>query len=122
MSFTQHGNGDYEFGFNDPDALLIAAAVGVKPQTLSLAYTPEFTASAENENGETESVVVGEDMVDFTLSGYLVDKDLFEDGLSFEFDGRYFIVMGRKRDLSNKEFVKAELTGKSHKLVTGLAV
>jgi hypothetical protein len=122
MSFTQHGDGDYEFGFNDASALLIAAAVGVKPQTLSLSYAPEFTAAAENENGETESVVVGEDMIDFTLSGYLVDKDLFEDGVSFEFDGRYFIIMGRKQDLSNKEFKKAELTGKSYKLVTGLAV
>jgi hypothetical protein len=121
MAFTKHGNGDYIFGFNDASALAIAAAVGVKPQTLSLNFTPEFSAQAENEDGEVDSVVVGDDTVDFTLSGYLVDKELFEDGLSFEFAGRYFIVMGRKEDLNNKDYAKAELTGKSHKNVTGLA-
>lgn len=122
MSFTQHGDGSYKFAFNDPDALTIAAAVGVKPQSLSLNYTPEFTATAENEDGETESVVVGEDAIDFTLSGYLIDVELFEDGKSFEFMGRYYIIMGRKKDLNNKEFQKAELTGKSYKNVDGLVV
>jgi hypothetical protein len=122
MAFTKHGNGDYIFGFNDPSALAIAAAVGVKPQTLSLSFTPEFTAQAENEDAEVDSVVVGADTVDFTLSGYLVDQELFEEGASFEFAGRYFIIMSRKMDLNNKDYCKAELAGKSHLNVTGLAV
>jgi hypothetical protein len=120
MSFSQHGSSDYIFAFNDPSALLIAAAVGVKPQTISLAYSPEFVAEAQNDQGQTESVVVGEDMVDFTLSGFLVDDELFKDGVSFEYDGRYFIIYGRKDDQSNRDFRKAELTGKSYKLVTSL--
>lgn len=113
MAYTQHGNTDYSFGFDDPDAATIAAAVGLKPQTLSLSYEPEFTAEAQDENGETASVVVGQDKINFTLSGYIVDAALIKSADSFEYDGRFYIIQGRKLDNSNTDFAKGELTGTS---------
>jgi len=116
--FTQHGNKDYVFGFNDAGATDIAEAVGLKPQTLSLQYEPEFTAEAQDENGEVASVVVGQDKVNFTLSGYVVDEDLIKAATDFTYDGRFFIIMGRKIDTANTEFRKGELSGVSYVGVT----
>lgn len=114
MAFTQHGNQDYVFGFSSPDAATIAAAIGMKPQTLSLSYEPEFQAEAQNQDGEIEAKVVGPDKITFTMSGYVVDEELLKDAGSFEFDGKFFIITGRKLDLSNTDFQKGELTGESY--------
>lgn len=114
MAFRQHGDTDYVFGFDSVEAAAIAAACGIKPQTLSLNYEPEFTAEAQDEAGEVASVVVGPDKIGFTLSGYVVDEDLIKTAASFEFEGRFFIIMGRKIDHSNTEFRKGEFTGTSY--------
>lgn len=118
MAFTQQGNTDYTFGFDSVDAAAIATAVGLKPQTLSLSYEPEFTAEAQDENGEVASVVIGQDKVAFTLSGYITDEELLKDADAFTYDGRYYIVMGKKIDHSNTEFRKGELTGTSYAGIT----
>lgn len=118
MAFTQHGNTDYAFGFDDPDASTIATAVGLKPQTLSLVYEPEFQAEAQDENGEVASVVVGPDKINFTMNGYVVDESLLKSADSFEYDGRYYIIQGRKIDSANTDFKKGELTGVSYAGVT----
>ena len=114
MAFTQHGDTDYEFGFDSAEASAIAAAVGLKPQTLSLSFEPEFQAEAQDEFGNVASVVVGDDMINFTMAGYVVDEALLKAATNFEFDGRYFIIQGRKLDRANKEFLQGELTGKSY--------
>lgn len=121
MAFTQHGNQDYVFGFDSVEAATIAAAVGLKPQTLSLAYSPEFEAQALDENGEVASEVVGPDKIDFTMNGYVTDEALLTGAASFEFDGRFYVVKGRKIDHNNKEFRQGELTGTSHLGVTAPA-
>lgn len=118
MAFTQHGNTDYTFGFNDVDAAAIAAAIGLKPQTLSLNYEPEFTAEAQDENGEVASVVVGQHKIGFTLTGYIVDEALLKAADSFTYDGRYFIIKGLKIDHANTEFRKGECTGESYAGIT----
>ena len=112
--FTQHGDTEYVFGFDSAEATAIAEATGIKPQTISLSYEPEFTAEAQNELGEVASVVLGPDKIGFTLTGYVVDDSLIKTAASFEFDGRYFIIMGRKIDSSNTEFRKGEFTGTSY--------
>jgi len=119
MSFQQHGSADYKFAFDDMDAAAIAAAVGVKPQTLSLSYEPEFTAEATDEGGMVAAVAVGEDKINFTLDGYVTDESLIKTGASFEYDGRYFIVMGRKIDTGSTTFKKGQLTGMSYVNVDG---
>jgi len=118
MAFTQKGNTDYTFGFNSAGAAAIAASVGLKPQTLSLSYEPEFTSEAQDENGEVASVVIGQDKINFTMNGYITDEDLLKESKSFTYDGRFFIVMGRKVDTSNTEFTKGELTGMSYAGIT----
>lgn len=118
MAYQQHGNLDYVFGFNDANAEALATSIGIKPQTLSISGEPEFTAEAKNEDGETESFVVGADAYNFTLSGFLVDESAFNAATNFTFDSRYFIVVGRKRDKSNTDFQKAEFTGRSFPLIT----
>lgn len=118
MAYTQHGSLDYVFGFDDPAAEQIASAIGVKPQTLSVSSEPEFTAEAKNLEGSTESVVVGEDKFTFTLNGFVTDKNLLFTGATFDYDGRHYIVMNRKLDVSNEDFQKAELSGSSYPLIT----
>ena len=114
MAFTQKGSTDYTFGFDSVDATAIATAVGLKPQTLSLTYEPEFTSEAQDENGEVASVVIGQDKIGFTMSGYITDEALLRDAADFSYDGRFYIVTGRKIDHSNTEFRKGELTGTSY--------
>jgi hypothetical protein len=117
-NYTQYGDQDYVFGFDDAAASAIAAAIGVKPQTLSVSGTPEFTAEGKNIDGMTEAFVVGDQKFSFTMSGFLVDKALFDAAsLSFTYDGRFYIVTDRKRDISNVDFQKAELTGVSFILI-----
>jgi len=113
MSFTQHGNQDYEFGFHSVEAAAIATAIGLKPQTLSLGYEPEFRAEAQDENGEVATVVLGPRKIAFTMNGYVVDETLLKAAEAFEYDGRYFIIENLKIDESNTDFKKAELTGNS---------
>lgn len=114
MAFTQHGDTDYEFAFESTDAAAIATAIGLKPQTLSLSYEPEFQAEAMDEVGEIASKVVGQDKISFTMTGYIVDRALLKAATAFEYDGRYFIVEGKKLDESNSDFKKGELTGTSY--------
>lgn len=123
MAFTQFGSNEYQFGFGDGgEAASIAAAVGLKPQTLSVSSTPEFTAEGKDENGQTAAFVVGDPKRTFTLSGVVVDDDLFNaDGATFSYDGNYFIVTDRKIDTSNTDFKKGELTGVSYPLISGVA-
>ena len=114
MAFTQKGSSDYTFGFNSAGAIAIAAAVGLKPQTLSLNYEPEFTAEAQDEAGEVASVVIGQDKIAFTMNGYITDEDALKGATDFSYDGRFFIIMSRKIDHSNTEFRKGEVTGMSY--------
>jgi len=118
-NFTQHGNKDYKFGFQDEGAAAIAAACGLKPQTLSITRDPEFQATAANTDGMTESVVVGPDKIAFTMNGYIVDQELFDAATNFTYDNKYFILTGRKADTSNTDFTKGEMSGTSYPLITG---
>lgn len=118
MAFTQYGDNNYEFGFADAGATAIADAVGLKPQTLSVSKTPEFTAEAKNEDGMTASFVVGDMKGTFTMSGFVTDKALFNaTSASFTYDGDFYIVTDRKMDTSNADFVKGEMTGVSYALI-----
>jgi len=118
-NFTQHGNKDYKFGFQDAGAAAIAAACGLKPQTLSITSEPEFQAQATNADGMTESVVVGPDKMSFTMNGYIVDEELLKAATNFTYDNKYFILAGRKVDTSNTDFTKGEMSGQSYPLITG---
>lgn len=113
MGFTQHGDQTYVFGFNDPAAEAIAAAVGIKPQTLRIGSEPEFTAEAKDESGMTAAYVVGDDKHTFAMEGYVVDVDLFKAASSFEFDSKTFIINKKDRDTSNQDFQKGSFEGVS---------
>jgi len=116
---TQYGDQSYQFGFNDPAAETIADSVGLKPQTLSVSGEAEFSAEAKNLHGLTEAYVQGDQKFTFTMSGFVVDMDLFSDnGATFTFDGRFYIVQSTKFDISNTEFTKGEVTGVSFPLIT----
>lgn len=110
-TFNQFGDKTYKFGFQDAGATSIATAVGIKPQTLSISSEPEFEAEAQDQDGTTKSFVVGPDKFSFTLSGYLTDQAKFKTGKSFTYDGQFYIITGRKRDIANQDFTKGELTG-----------
>ena len=116
-TFSQFGDLDYKFGFNDVGAAAIAAACGMKPQTLSISGEPEFVADAENADGLVASTVVGPDKFTFTMAGYIVDRELFDSASNFTYDGRFFVIKGRKVDVANKEFNKGELSGSSNSLI-----
>lgn len=114
MAFTQHGSTSYSFGFNDTEASAIAAACGLKPQTLDISSEPEFQAEAENEDGEVVSKVVGPDKITFTMSGYITDATLFNSAGSFTFRTKKFILTGRKETTGNRDFKKGEMSGESY--------
>lgn len=118
-NFCQHGNPNYIFGFHDPAVANIVAAIGLKPQTASIQVEPEFTAEAKNENGMTDGVAVGDPKQTVTLSGFITDDDLFDgQGTAFNLFDRFFIVTSRKKDTSNTDFKKGEVTAVSYPLIT----
>lgn len=119
MSFTKHGDTSYEFSFDSAEATAIAAATGIKPQELEIQQEPEYVAEAQNEEAITAAVAVADETKrTFTLRGYLVNKATYEgSGMTFEFDGKFYIVTGRNRTTASREFVKAELTGVSYDLI-----
>ena len=118
-AFRQHGNQQYTFGFNDPNVAAIAAAIGLKPQTASIDVVHEFTAEAKNEDGVTAAAVVGDPKYTCTLSGFIVSDDLFDgQGTAFNLNNRFFIVTSRKKDTSNTDFKKGEVTAVSYPLIT----
>jgi hypothetical protein len=106
-----YGDQSYQFGLNDADALAIADAIGLKPESLEIAGEPEFTAEGRDVNGMTAAFAVGDAKYTFTMSGYLTDKSLFAAAADFTYDGRFFIITTPKETRSNTDFVKAELQG-----------
>ncbi len=120
MAITQHGNQDYVFGFNDTDAATLAATLGMAPTELRIQGEPEFTASAQDESGETVSHVVGGESKNFTMSGYITNDTLFNAaaGTGFSYDSQYFIIESVSRDEKNQDFVRGEFTGKSFPRIT----
>lgn len=119
MSFKKFGDSSYRFGFESGEASTIATAVGLKPQELRLSSEPEAQAEALDEEGEVAAVAVGQDKRNFTLDGYITDLTKFNaEGSSFEFDGRFYIVMGRERTVATRAYEKGQLTGVSYKKVT----
>jgi hypothetical protein len=121
MASIQYGSADYTFGFDDAEAEAIAAAIGLKPQTLSVTGEPEFTAEAKNLDGMTEAYVVADMKFQFTMAGFVVDRALLLQGGSFTYDGRLFIVSGVKLDIANTDFQKGETNGVSYPLITAEA-
>ena len=58
----------------------------------------------------------------YTLTGFIVDLDKFNTaGLTFEFDSKFYIVMGRQRTVATKDYEKGQLTGESYDAVTSVA-
>lgn len=119
MAFEQFGDQDYVFGFQDEDAAALAASNGLKPQTLSVSFEPEFQADATDETGQIAAKVVGPDKGSFTMSGYVVNQTQFLDATDFTYDGKFYIITGRKLDASNQDFVKGEFTGETFEKITG---
>ena len=120
--FTKHGDNSYSFAFEDGDAGALATAQGLKPQTLEVGDEKEFVATAQDEFGETAAVAVsGSEKGSFTMAGFIVDETAFKAAKSFTFDGRYYIITGRKRSRGASEFEKGEFSGECYTSVDGLA-
>lgn len=118
----EHGDGNYIFGWGDEDALAIATATGLVPQTLKLSGAAEYVSKAEDEEGVPAAMAVAPDGRTFTMTGYIVDLIKFKAAASFNFDGKYYVITGRNRDYENKEYVKAEFSGEQHDKITGPVV
>lgn len=127
MSFTQFGNPKYTFALATASettsvaAAAIEAATGIAPQELQISGEPEFVAEAEGPDGTVDGVAVAQKKYTFTLSGFLTDKEKFdEEGVSFTHDGRFFIATGNQLGKATKEFQKAQLTGICYQNVTAV--
>lgn len=117
MAYTQHGDTTYVFGL-DASSSALAASLGLKPQTVSSNREPEFIAEARDEDGMIASKVVAEDMHTATVSGFLNDAVTFNAATDFTYNGRFYVVTGRKTDESNQDFIKAEITGTHNPEIT----
>lgn len=115
---VQHGNQDYSFGFDDPAAQGIGSTTGLVPQDLSVSGEPEFTAEGKDLYGLTVAFVKADQKYNFTMSGYVVDKDLLDEASgTFTYEGKYFIVTSSKKDVSFNEFQKGEIQGVAFPLI-----
>lgn len=116
---TQHGDQDYVFGFDDQGALGIASIAGIRPQSMNISGEPEFTAEAKNLFGLTEAFVVSDSKDNFTMDGYVVDKDKLDtsSGKSFQLNSRKFIITNRDRNAQNTDFQKGKISGVSYPLI-----
>lgn len=123
MAFEKFGDGSYRFGIDSVEAAAIKASTGLVPQKISFQGEPEFVAEATNELGLAAAMAVAQDKQTFTMEGNIVDLALYQAvGASFTFDGRFYIVTGRSRDVAPREYEKGTLTGVSYLGVTGPVV
>jgi hypothetical protein len=117
MAYDQYGDTSYSFGLDD-DSSALAASLGLKPQTASESGEPEFIAEARDEDGMVATKVVADDMHTLTLSGFIVDEALFDAATTFTYNDRFYVITGRKKDESNVDFVKGEITATHNPEIT----
>lgn len=113
MSYTKHGTDTYDFQFESGAADAIASATGIVPKKLTINRQPEFTAEAQDTEGLTESFVVGDDMMEVTLEGYLVNESTFMSCTEFDYDGLTCIVIGRDLPREIRKFAEVSITAKA---------
>lgn len=123
MGLTKHTgaqSGTIKFGWEEDHAGItgIAGGLGMQPQELKLAGSPEFVAKAEALDGTVAAMAIAPIGRQFTLTGYVTDVTKFNDAVSFSYDSKYYVISGRSLDASNKEYMKGEVTGSQHDLIT----
>lgn len=123
MAINKHTgsqSGTIKFGWEDDAAGItsIATGVGMQPQELKLSGSPEFVAKAEALDGTVAAMAIAPLGRQFTLSGYVTDVTKFNDAVSFTYDQKYYIISGRSLDATNKDYMKGEVTGSQHDLIT----
>ena len=118
MAIQEHGDSSYKFSWGDEDNVALATQLGLSPTTLDITSAPEYVAKAENTAGVPAAMAVAPDGRQFTMTGYYQDKVKFEAAAAFEFDGRYFVITGRKIGVKSKEYQMAEFSGVQHDEIT----
>ena len=119
MALKKFGDGTYIFGFGDGSAAAIKAAVGLTPQKLTISGEPEFVAEAQDEEGYTAALAVADDKQTFTVEGFITNLAAYNaTGANFAFDGKFFIVTGRNKDMEPRMYQKGTLTGVCYTKIT----
>jgi hypothetical protein len=123
MAFSQYSGGTtIIFGFDDSAASTLAAAIGLLPQNLKITGTPEFSASAKNEDGEIINYVQGPDQFAFSMEGFLENQTLFGAAKNFTFSiygvNRLFIINSKEVTKVNVDYQKCTISGMSYLNVT----
>jgi hypothetical protein len=113
-NFDQFGDLSYVFGIADADTDIVA---GMAVEQITITGTPEFEAMAKNSGGMTASYVRGKDKYEFSASGYLTDKALFDAVSNFSYDGHFFIINKRETADSNVDFKKCNISGVAFALI-----
>lgn len=116
--FNQSGDLEYAFGFVNgttgaviTEVTGIANEIGVSPTSLSINYTPEFEADAQDPAGVTVSNVIGPRRGEFTMEGYLTCEAKLNANTYFWFDDKLFTVSSREVSYQNQDYQQASLSG-----------
>jgi hypothetical protein len=114
----QFGNEKFEFGVRDPNALTLIDGCAV--ESIELKGEPEVYATAKDAQGNTAAVVVSQPnkyKLTATVSGYVVDKALFNAVSNFTFQGRFYIIKSRSQTSNNEDFARCNIEAESFFLI-----
>ncbi len=121
MALKQFGNTDYKFGFNDNDALAIAAIVGLTPQEGTFSEEPEVESEGKDLNNRTVSYVIDDEgKKTLSMNGYVSNSTLFAaaKGKTFTYGGKIYIVRTAEKTLKSSEFTMGTINAVSFPKIT----
>ena len=121
MALKQFGDTNYKFGLNDPDALAIAAILGLTPQEATFSEEPEVQAEGKDINSRTVSFVIDDSgKKTVSMNGYVSNAALFaaSKGKTFTFSGSVYIVTNAERSMKSTEFTMGTVSAISFPKIT----
>lgn len=116
-NYVKYGDQSYKWAFEDATR---PAIPGMKITEMKIEGEPEFNEKAQGDEGlsvvrvKTEA---GKDVKTFTASGYLLDAEDFDGASTFEFRGRFYVILKRGEAYNHKGLQMCDFSGESDYLI-----
>lgn len=108
---------DYIHGLPE-EVITVLEDLGMAITSFKPEREPEYMSEAEGPRGLMAAIARSKEKITVQASGYIIDKDAFEEATDFTFDERLFIIGKKGNEFLHKGFAKADMTCTSWPNVT----
>jgi len=118
-NYKKYGDQAYKWAFEDVSRPTIP---GMRITEIKLEGEPEFNEKGQGDEGLSVvrvKTAAGKDVLTFTANGYLLDADDFQNAAeSFEWRGRFFVILKKGEAYNHKGLQMCDFSGESDVLIT----